>query len=265
MLAGALVLAVLFAGALPRLRLDFNPVDLENPRAESVRTLFDLMADPNTSPYTIEFLATPAQAAAAADRLQRLPEVARVLSLGSFVPADQAPKLATLEDAASLLGPTLTPQTVKPAPQPAEVLAAVTRCADDMAKLGARGDRPAARLAAALRQVLQGGPAAIPALAANLSAGIGQRLDDLRLVLQAGPVSLETLPRGLPAGLGRARRALARAGLPPRGHARQRRAPALRARRAGSRPDGRRARRSPSTSGPAWPPGRSRRPACWPC
>jgi hypothetical protein len=193
-LAGALVLAAFAAAALPRLRLDFNPVDLENPRSESVRTLFDLMADPNTSPYTIEFLAPPAQAAAAADQLQRLPEVARVLDLATFVPSDQAPKLATLEDAASLLGPTLSPPAVKPAPQPADVLAAITRCADDMGKLGARGDRPAARLAAALRQVLQGGPADVAALSANLSAGIGRRLDDLRQVLQAGPVSLATLP-----------------------------------------------------------------------
>jgi len=189
-----LVLALLAAAALPRLRFDFNPVDLENPHAESVRTLFDLMADPNTSPYTVEFLADPVAAAAAAARQQRQPEVARVLLLRSFVPGDQAPKLATLDDAASLLGPTLSPATVKPPPSPAESLAAVARCADDMARLGARGDQPAARLAAALRRIIAGGPPAVPLLAANLSAGIDRRLDDLREVLQAGPVGLDTLP-----------------------------------------------------------------------
>jgi hopanoid biosynthesis associated RND transporter like protein HpnN len=193
-ITATLAVSVFFAIALPRLRFDFNPVDLENPHAESVKTLFDLMADPDTSPYTIEFLGTPAAAAAAADRLQKLPEVARVLKVSSFVPEDQAPKLATLEDAASLLSPTLSPPVVKPAPLPGEVLAAAARCADDMARLGSKGDQPAARLAAALRKIISGGPAAVPALSANLGAGIGERLDDLRLVLQAGPVSLDTLP-----------------------------------------------------------------------
>ena len=192
--AATVALAVLFAIFLPRLRFDFNPVDLENPKAESVKTLFDLMSNPDTSPYSIEFLASPAEATAAVDRLQKLPEVARVLDIQSFVPEDQAPKLATLQDAAWLLEPTLSPATVKPPPSAGEALAAVTRCADDMAQLGERGDRPAARLAAALRKIVQGGPAALPALAANFSAGIDQRLDSLRQVLRAAPVSLDTLP-----------------------------------------------------------------------
>jgi len=193
-IAVAVVLVALAAAALPRLRFDFNPVDLENPRAESVRTLFDLMADPNTSPYTIDFLAAPAAARAAADTLGSLPEVARVLSLGSFIPQDQAPKLDILADAASLLGPTLSPAAVRAAPGPPEILAAVGRCADDMARLGGHGDPAAARLAAALRGIAGRGPGALALLADNLSAGIGRRLDDLREVLRAGPVSIDTLP-----------------------------------------------------------------------
>ncbi len=190
----AAALALLCAAALPRLRFDFNPVDLENPKAESVSTFRDLMADPNTSPYSIEFLAPPAEAAAAAARLGALPEVTRVLSLGTFIPADQGPKLAILGDAASLLGPTLSPPAIQPPPTPAESLAAATRCADDMARLGATGDRAALRLAEELRRVIRTGPAAVPALAANLSAGIGGRLEDLRQVLQAAPVALATMP-----------------------------------------------------------------------
>ena len=80
----------------------------------------------------------PRKPAAAADGLKALPEVARVLSLGSFVPEDQAPTLAILEDTASLLGPTLSPQIVKPPPLPGEAKAAIVRTADDMARLGAR-------------------------------------------------------------------------------------------------------------------------------
>jgi len=193
-MAAALLLAALSATALPRLKLDFNPVDLENPRSESVRTLQDLMADPTTSPYTVDFLAAPDAARAAAAKLGSMPEVARVLGLSSFIPADQQPKLDILADAASLLGPTLSPAAVMPAPSPAEILEAAGRCANDMAKLGDKGDKAAARLASALHGIVLGGPAAVPALAANLSAGICRRLDDLREVLKAGPVTLDTLP-----------------------------------------------------------------------
>jgi hypothetical protein len=190
----ALVLAAAGAASLARLKLDFNPVDLENPDTESVRTLFDLLADPDTSPYTIEFLAPPSDAAAAAARLQALPEVARVLSLSSFVPGDQQPKLDILADAASLLGPTLSPAVVKPPPTPQEMSAALSKCAGDLAQMGEKGDPAAARLAAVFRTLASQGAAAMPGLEANLSAGIVRRLDDLRELLQAGPVSLESIP-----------------------------------------------------------------------
>jgi len=190
----AFALAALAGTVLPRLKFDFNPVDLENPRAESVRTLFDLIADPYTSPYTIEFLAPPAEAQAAAARLGAMPEVARVLSLGVFIPTDQGPKLDILADTAALLGPTLSPAVVKPAPSPAEALAAVQRCADLMGELGAKGDQPAARLAAALQGIARRGAAALPALETNISAGVDHRLDDLRSALSAAPVSLATFP-----------------------------------------------------------------------
>jgi hopanoid biosynthesis associated RND transporter like protein HpnN len=193
-LAVALVLVGLAAAAIPRLRLDFNPVDLQNPRAESVRTLFDLMEDPDTSPYTIELLAPRDDALAAGRRLETLPCVARVLSVASFVPADQQPKLDLLSDAASLLGPTLSPAAVRAPPEPEQVLAALGRCADDLALLGARGDGEAASLAATFRALVSRGPSVVPLLENNIAGGIGRRLDDLREILRAGPVTLDTLP-----------------------------------------------------------------------
>jgi hypothetical protein len=190
----ALVLAAGALALLPRLKFDFNPVDLENPRVESVRTLFDLMADPNTSPYSIEFLARPAEAAAAIGRLQRLPEVGRILRLETFVPADQKPKLEILADTATLLNPTLNPAVVAPPPSSADLLKAVKACADDMARLGAKGDQPAGRLAAALHGLAARGPAGLALLSSNLSAGIAHRIDDLREILQAGAVTVDTMP-----------------------------------------------------------------------
>jgi hypothetical protein len=190
----ALVLACLALAALPRLRLDFNPVDLEDPHAESVRTLFDLMADPDMSPYTIEFLAPRDEALAAGKRLEGLPGVARVLSLASFVPQDQGPKLEVLSDAASLLGPTLSPLSVRASPTPEQVMAALQKCKDDLGRLGALGDGAAATLAATFQGVFSQGDAGVPLLAANLAGGVGHRLDDLREILRAGPVALDSLP-----------------------------------------------------------------------
>ena len=194
-LATTILLAAAAAVIVTRLRFDFNPVHLQDARAESVQTFYDLTADPDTTPYTIKALEpSPAAAAALAAQLEKLPEVAHVLTLASFVPADQGPKLEILADARSLLGPTLWPAAVKPAPTPAEMLAAIATCAADLAKLGARGDRAAARLAEDLQRSLAQGKAALPALAANLSDGINHRLDGLRQALQAAPVSLATLP-----------------------------------------------------------------------
>jgi uncharacterized protein len=194
-LALAAVLAAASAVTVTRLRFDFNPVHLQNQRAESVQTLYDLTSSPETTPYTVKALEpTEAAARALAARLARLPEVGQVLTLASFVPDDQQPKLDILSDARTLLGPTLSPPVVKPAPTAAEALASIATCADDMAQLGTRGDPAATRLAAALRRILARGAGALPALAANLSDGIERRLDGLRQALQAAPVSLTTLP-----------------------------------------------------------------------
>lgn len=197
-IAVAAGLAVVAAAVATRLRFDFNLVHLQNPRAESVRTLYDLTASADTTPYTIKVLEPSAAAAAAvANQLRQLPEVAQVLTLQSFVPTDQAPKLELLSDARDLLAPTLWPVLPKRPPSPAEVLAAIARCARDMREFGNRGYTPAARLAAALDAMLARGAGALPALAANLTTGIEQRLEGLRLALEAGPVTLATLPPAL--------------------------------------------------------------------
>jgi hopanoid biosynthesis associated RND transporter like protein HpnN len=194
--AGALALACL--AVLPHLRFDFNPLHLQNTHEEAVSTLFDLMSDPTTTPYTIDIL-TPsvAEAAAVAERLDTLPEVAQAVTAESYVPADQKAKLVITADAAQLLGPTLTPVRVKPAPSDQDVLAAIASCAGDMKLVAARDSPPAAALARALDGVLAEGAAALPALRANVAPGIERRLDDLRLSLQAGPVTLDSLPPSL--------------------------------------------------------------------
>jgi uncharacterized protein len=185
---------------LPNLTFDFNPLHMQNPKEEAVSTLYDLMSDPNATPYTIDVLAPDSNAAdALALKLEALPEVARTLTATSFVPKDQPDKLAILADARQLLGPTLSPANTKPSPSAEETISAITRAKIDIAAVGARGSMAARRLAADLDLVVTRGDDAVPPLEANLSAGIPQRLKELRLALSAQPVTLASLPDDLKA------------------------------------------------------------------
>jgi uncharacterized protein len=183
---------------VPQLDFDFNPLHLQNPREEAVSTLFDLMSDPTTTPYTIDVLVpSVAKGAELAARLKQLPEVAQVVTAESYVPTDHEDKIAILQDLAQLLGPTLTPAQVEPPPTPQEVTAVIATCAADIKQLAGHGSQSAAALAQALDDVLARGAAALPALAANVAPNIENRLDDLRLSLQAQPVTLDSLPATL--------------------------------------------------------------------
>ena len=196
--AAAGVLAAACTVALTGLRFDFDPINLENPKSESVQTLFDLMRDPDTTPYTLDILTPDAPAAAElAGRLQRLPEVNHAIWLGSFVPDDQPAKLEILEDARSLLEATLSPATMKAPPSARETLEAAARCEAKVSTLAARGDRAAGELALALRRVASRGASALPALKVNVSGGAARRIEDMCLALQAAPVSLGTIPPDL--------------------------------------------------------------------
>ncbi|RYD95000.1 MAG: hopanoid biosynthesis-associated RND transporter HpnN, partial [Sphingomonadales bacterium] len=111
---------------LPLVRFDFNPLHLRAPEGEAMATLEDLMRDPDRNPNMIELLAPNIAAARAmAWRLQKLPEVGRVLTIESFVPEDQTPKLAAIADAAMLLDFTLNPILPAPPPNDADVVASL--------------------------------------------------------------------------------------------------------------------------------------------
>jgi hypothetical protein len=102
-----------------------------------------------------------------------------------------------LADARDLLAPTLSPFSVKPAPGAREILDAVSRFADNVGKLSARGDGASTELATVLARAAAGGEGIVPLLDANLAQGIPRRLEDVRLALQANTVSLDTIPSEL--------------------------------------------------------------------
>ncbi len=195
---GALIVALGSAATLPWLRFDFNPLNLENRHSEAVATLFDLMKDPNSTPYTIEILEPSLQeAAAVAKKLDTLPQVGKTVTLDSFVPDDQAAKLAILQDAQTLLGPSLYPSSIRPPPSDEKVLSTVAAFDKDTKALAAKGSRAAARLSLALDGVLSRGKSILPLLVTNLSANAARRLDELRTSLTAQKVTLQSIPASL--------------------------------------------------------------------
>jgi len=191
-----LIVAIACVALAPRLTFDFNPLNLKDPKTESVSTLFDLMKDPDTTPNTIDVLAaSPADAAPLAERLDKLPEVSHSVTVMSFVPEDQPEKLAILADVAALLGPTLSPPSPLPPPDAAAELAALKRAADALVLAAGQNHQASVqRLAAVLQKATLAGSDALANLRSNLVGGLAARLNEMRLVLSAEPVSLETLP-----------------------------------------------------------------------
>src|SRR5262249_40455207 len=124
--------------------------------SESVATLLDLMADPDTSPNTLDILEGNATSASTlAERLRQLGEGAHVVKLQSFVPKEQEEKLAIIYDASFFLRNTLDSYQIEPKPTPADTLAAIETTAQDLRSAAANFDNsPAAvqtrRLADAL-------------------------------------------------------------------------------------------------------------------
>jgi len=194
--AGSMVVSI---ALLPLVRFDFNPLHLRNPNGPAMRALADLMHDPLRTPNTINLLASgPNAAVAVVNRLASLPEVDESVSVDSFVPIDQAAKLALVADASLLLDTTINPFDVRPSPSDPETVAALTATAAQLAQVAAtHPGAPAAdaRALSASFARLGRSPASARVRATTLLVTpLGTMLDQIRAMLQAGPVTRATLP-----------------------------------------------------------------------
>jgi hopanoid biosynthesis associated RND transporter like protein HpnN len=107
-LAGTAILAIVAAVVLPRLSFDTDQLSMLDPSSEAVTTFRDLARDPDNSPFEVDVLVPSLGAARSlAQQLETLPEVDHAVTLASFVPDEQAPKLELVEDVAEILGPGL--------------------------------------------------------------------------------------------------------------------------------------------------------------
>lgn len=202
-LAAAAIVALASFASLPWLHFDFDPLHLRSADTEAVSTILDLSRDPLTTPNTIDVLAPDLEAAKAlADRLAKLPEVSHALTLASLIPSDQDRKLAIIQDAASLLGPSLDPGAVAPAPTDAQNVQAMKDAARDLAAAAADDPTNAAaaaatRAARALTALADGPADRRQALDAALVPGLRTTLLQLKTALQAQPVTLQSMPKAL--------------------------------------------------------------------
>ena len=189
-LVAFIVLAALAVAAAPRLEFDSDPLHTKDPSTEAMRTLYDLMDDPVTNPYSIDILApSVADAAALKSRLTKLSTVSKVIDIESFVPDDQQAKLAIIADAGSILAPTLTAREPAAPIKPDEVrLAAKSALAQiepALAKLPK--DHPLGAIAADLRQLIAAPESVLLTSNDVLTRFLPEQLDRLRTVLNAGP------------------------------------------------------------------------------
>jgi uncharacterized protein len=196
--------AAIVVTALPLLyflKFDFNPIDLRNPRAESIATYLDVRNNPTIGANAIDVLAdSPAAAGQIAERLSKVPEVSQALTLASFVPADQDRKLARISDAARTLMPALRVNKHR-APTDAESVSALKHAQQLLDRIAGKQTGPgpleARRLAADLGLLVAAGQAARERAASIFLTPLQTALAGLRLALQPRSVTERTLPAEL--------------------------------------------------------------------
>ncbi|WP_161554140.1 MMPL family transporter [Stenotrophobium rhamnosiphilum] len=203
----ALVLALIGLATLPWVRFDYNPMHLKPPHTESLEVFEDLAKGPE-SPLSASLLAPSAeQAAQLSKKLNALPEVGRVLSLESFVPAQQDDKLMTLDSLNLSLGVSV-PENLELKPvDPVRDIAAITALRDAARGYGGDASTKAAatHLADTLDTWLKKTAAApiveqttrLSLLSDALLGAMPKLMRRLHNSLSATPVTLADLPADL--------------------------------------------------------------------
>jgi len=218
---GTLLIAAAGLPLLYFLRFDFNPINLRNPNVESIATFLDLRKDPNTGANAINVLThSEADAKKIEERLSKLPEVLRVISLDSFVPDDQGEKLKLIAQGAKVLGPALNPESVDEPPSDAENVEALKGTVESLRKSAGDATGPGAvaarRLADDLSRLANSDEATREKTQSVFVTPLKVVFNQLRNALEAKPVSLKTLPADL-VGEWKAKDGLMRVEVQPRG------------------------------------------------
>jgi len=201
-IAGTIGVALAGLPLLYYMHFDFNPINLRNPKVESIATFLDLRKDPNTGANAINVLAPSEQAAKDVQaKLSKVPEVSRTLSLDTFVPGDQPAKLKLIAAGAKVLEPALNPDQVDAPPTDQENVASLNSSAEALRKTAGDATGPGAQAALRLAKVLSALAAADQATRdhaqAVFVAPLKLAFDQLRSMLGAQQVTLDNLPQDI--------------------------------------------------------------------
>ncbi|MGF6931592.1 hopanoid biosynthesis associated RND transporter like protein HpnN [Paraburkholderia sp. UCT70] len=202
-LIGTLLVVIGATPLLTHLRFDFNPLHLKDPHTESMATLLSLKDSPEAAVNNVQALAPSlADADAMAERLRKLPEVGRVNTLSTFVPADQQQKMMLIASAAQQLLPALQQQ---PAPQATDELrvAALKRAANQLSLAAEDHPGPGAadaqHLSATLQKLAAADAATRDRAEVAMSDTLRIALKQLENLLQPSEITQQTLPPGITA------------------------------------------------------------------
>ena len=201
-IAGTILISLAGLPLLYFMKFDFNPINLRNAKVESIATFLDLRSDPNTGANAINVMTnSQADAKKIEARLEKVPEVLRVMSLDSFVPQDQPAKLKLIAQGAKTLNPALNPDSIDAPPSDAENVESLKGAAESLRKTAGDAKGPGAlasrRLADGLSKLAEANQATRDKAQAIFVAPLTIVLEQLKNSLQAQPVSLETLPHEL--------------------------------------------------------------------
>lgn len=192
-----LISAVLAAWVSRDVHFDFDPMNLRDPNAPSMQTLFDLWAEGSIQPYSAEVLTETIEAGEKlAEKLKALPEVESTTSVKAFIPHDQNDKLDIIDGMNLFLGPAFY------APrgsieidenQRAKIMGELQAHLQPLAEITSL--RPAVT---DLAEVLAAFPSdKIGDLNRALFGGLPARLEQLLVALDAETITLATLPKHL--------------------------------------------------------------------
>jgi hopanoid biosynthesis associated RND transporter like protein HpnN len=200
-----IVTGLVVAGGLPLLywlRFDFNPINLRSPKTEAVATYLALKDDPESGANDIQVLEPSLTVAdQVAAKLRALPEVARVITLSSFVPDNQQQKLPLIGNAAKTLLPALNPAAPSPPPTDAQNVSMMNSTIDFLNRLAGTGTGAGAvaarRLATTMAALAKADPATRQRAEAAFVQPLRTALDDLRNLFKAKEVTRANLPLDL--------------------------------------------------------------------
>ena len=194
-LKAGIALVALSAVVLPWLRFDFDPLNLKDPRSESVRALREIVAAGAPGTDVMELL-TPkrSEVPVLTQKLESLPEVASVTSLETFLPKDQPKKIAIIADAAQLILPSYDMEGLTDPASDATTVATIKETAKRLRALPDPKPASFAHLADLLDRAVSGPAPDLTKLRGALLAGLDTMLSSLALMLEPTGITEETMP-----------------------------------------------------------------------